>query len=168
MKKNNKNDQAAKPLKTALTRVLFSAFYERNKVNLALAILFFSLSATAGAIVSWILAEVIDIIASGSGEGLGKIVIITGIFLPGIFLVDTLAARFKSRFTHRGIRQYKDKAFSLLTTKGIGAFLGEKTSGYISALTNDATSIEDNYLSRSVELVYHILSFCFEILFCIQ
>lgn len=161
MKKNNKNDQAAKPLKTALTRVLFSAFYERNKVNLALAIFFFALSATAGAIVSWILAEVIDIIASGSGEGLGKIAIITGIFLPGIFLVDTLAARFKARFTHRGIRQYKDKAFSLLTTKGIGAFLGEKTSGYLSALTNDATSIEDNYLSRSVELVYHILSFCF-------
>ena len=67
--------------------------------------------------------------------------------------------RAKSRFIHRGLAQYKDLAFSRLSQKSIRAFSRENTGRYLSALTNDTNSVEENYLNRSFLLVSQVLLF---------
>ncbi|MBR5947129.1 MAG: ABC transporter ATP-binding protein [Clostridia bacterium] len=155
----NKKQKTQKPVKTAASRALFSSFYEKNRLNLAFAVVLQTMTAATGAVISWILGAVMDIIASGSGDGLGRIAIVTAVFLPAIFIIEALAQRTKAFFVHRGIKQYKNTAFSLLAKKGIGTFAHENTGGYLSAFTNDATSIEDNYLNRTVLIVYYVFSF---------
>ena len=44
--------------------------------------------------------------------------------------------------------QYKDYAYSQLLKKNISTFSRESTSTYLSALSNDANSIEVNYLEK--------------------
>ena len=46
------------------------------------------------------------------------------------------------RFIEKAMRQYKDFAFQKLTEKSISSFRAESTAAYLSALTNDAASIE--------------------------
>ena len=61
-------------------------------------------------------------------------------------------------YMRRALCQYKDYAFEKITKKSISSFSGENTSRYISALTNDITSIETNYLSKQFNLVGDLLS----------
>lgn len=157
--KKNKKQRAPKPVKSAASRELFASFYVRNKLKLVFAVVLQVMTAATGAVISWILGAVVDIIAGGSGEGLGRIAIATAVFLPAIFIIEALGQRTKACFVHKGIKQYKNTAFSLLAKKGIGAFAHENTGGYLSAFTNDAASIEDNYLNRTVLLVYYVFSF---------
>ena len=55
-------------------------------------------------------------------------------------------------FIRRAMTQYKNLAFDKLMDKGISTFRDESTATYLSALTNDATSIETNYLSQLLSL----------------
>lgn len=45
-----------------------------------------------------------------------------------------------------GMAQYKEYVFEQLSKKSISAFSGENSSLYVSALSNDAATIESNYL----------------------
>ncbi|MBQ4117678.1 MAG: ABC transporter ATP-binding protein, partial [Oscillospiraceae bacterium] len=65
----------------------------------------------------------------------------------------------KPKFISKAMRQYKDFAFSELMKKGISAFSKENTSVYISAFSNDAASIEQNYLLNIFNLVMDSLLF---------
>ena len=115
-------------------RVLLSSFFEGNRLPFALALVFSLLSAGCNLFVSWLLGAVVHAV--------------------------TLMALTKAHFIHRGLRQYKDRAFSLLTRKSIAEFTTENTGTYLSALTNDASSVETNYLNAVVLMVYWALMFC--------
>ena len=57
------------------------------------------------------------------------------------------------------MRQYKDFAFRKLTEKSISSFRDESTATYLSALTNDASSIEADYLSQQLSLITKAVTF---------
>lgn len=71
MNKENKKEKAQKPVKTAASRALFSSFYECNRLNLAFAVVLQTMTAATGAVISWILGAVMDIIASDRATGWG-------------------------------------------------------------------------------------------------
>ena len=60
----------------------------------------------------------------------------------------------KPRFMEMAMKQYKDFAFRKLTKKSISSFSVENTANYISAFSNDATTIENGYL----EMQFNILA----------
>ncbi len=62
-------------------------------------------------------------------------------------------------FLQRAMVQYKEKAFKQLLKKNISSFANESTATYISAYTNDAISIEDNYLKTIFELIQMVIMF---------
>lgn len=161
MDSTKKKVKPQKPVKSVASRRLFAAFFERNKLSFVLALILAAISSADNSIISWILGSVIDAIGASSRSGLTRAAIATAIFLPAYLIVDSLFSIIKSRFVHRGIAQYKSAAFSMLCRKGIGAFSQESTGGYLSALTNDAASIEENYLNRTVSLVFNVLRFAF-------
>ena len=65
----------------------------------------------------------------------------------------------KPQFIAKAIGQYKEYVFQKISQKGISAFAGENTSFYISALSNDANTIETDYLSNIFFLIDDILLF---------
>lgn len=110
-------------------------------------------------ILSMILGDMLDIITAGDMGALGRITLSVVALIPAMLAVELLVGWLRSTFVHRAMEQYKALAFSRLTEKSISAFTRENTGRYLSVLTNDANSIEENYLNRSFLLLYHCVLF---------
>ena len=57
------------------------------------------------------------------------------------------------------MRQYKDFAFQRLTEKSISSFRAESTAAYLSALTNDAASVEADDLAQRLSILTKAVTF---------
>ena len=137
----------------------FRAFYENNRLRYVLALALVVLSFPGALVASWILGEVIDVMTTGDLDRLMRVLAVTAGFVAANFLILTAEYRVKCAFIHRALAQYKALAFRNLSAKSISAFSRENTGRYISVLTNDVSSVEENYLKRSFLLIYHILVF---------
>jgi len=135
-------------------------FFYQNKINFGLAVL-----ATIGLSlinlgISWLLQQVIDVMTgTGNTFDLLTLTYISIGLIGSILVIGWVNFQSKPKFNAQAMRQYKDYAFSLLTKKGINAFSSENTSVYLSALSNDTTNIEANYLNNTFTLVSQSLSF---------
>lgn len=159
METMEKKQLQEKPKSTQISQNLFRSFYKNNKLNFIVLMVLYSVVSLFVVSIAWIMSSITDTIASKDFSNLWRIGIISVVFAVGFVLIGCITEVFYSRFIHKGIKQYKSTAFSLLSKKGIAAFSGEKTSDYISAFTNDITSIETNYLLHTPHIVQHILQF---------
>ena len=145
-----------KPLK----KQLISQFYYRNVPVLCVAVFSSLVSGTLNLILSWIIRQLIDAALGVQGAlPLDVLAKICGGFLLlciAAFLLDYISVPF---YIRRAMRQYKDFAFQKLTEKSISSFRDESTASYLSALTNDATSIEANYLDQQLSLITKTVTF---------
>lgn len=138
----------------SLKRQLVAQFYRKNIFFLCIAIIVALLSGSLNLILSWILQQLIDA-ASGVPSAL-PLDVLTKISIGFVllcvvaFLLDYVS---QPRFIERAMRQYKDFAFKRLTEKSISSFNDEDTANYLSALTNDASSIEAAYLDQQLSLI---------------
>lgn len=145
--------------KNSKAREYTRTFYQNNRLY-GLAALLFTVLAPGGALfVSYLLGEVLDTITMGDLSRLWRDLWLTLAFLAANLIIDVAMYWTKGRFIHRALAQYKSLAFSRLSEKSISAFTRENTGRYLSALTNDTNSIEENYLNRSFLLVFYCLSF---------
>ena len=135
------------------------AIFRGNRLCFGVALTLICTGTIWNLIVSYLLGHILDIMTTGNLTQLAH----TTLFCLGlsvvIFLSQLAMYRAKSRFIHRGLAQYKDLAFSQLSQKSIRAFSQENTGRYLSALTNDTNSIEENYLNQSFFLVSEVLLF---------
>lgn len=148
-------------MKTVNKRKQFiTQFFVQNKIHFGLAVL-----ATIGLSlinlgISWLLQQVIDVMTgTGNTYDLLTLTYISLGLIGSILVIGWVNFQSKPKFNAQAMRQYKDYAFSLLTKKGINAFSSENTSVYLSALSNDTTNIETNYLNNTFTLVSQSLSF---------
>ena len=142
-----------------LTRPYYASFYQNNRLPFFASLLFYCILSLDGPMISWILGGATDAAAQMSMPGMMRFIRIVLVFFPAMFLTLTLSYRFKSVYVKRGILQYKNLAFRNMSEKRVSAFSLRNTGGYLSALTNDIAQIEEDYLSKSVNLVYQILQF---------
>lgn len=103
-------------------------------------------------VISLLMQQIIDTAAGTGDRSLGDITLAAAISLAGFLLCYMVYKMVKPRFLRRAMVQYKEYAFACLTRKSIGSFSRENTGRYISALTNDSTSIEINYLEKIFDL----------------
>ena len=135
--------------KQQLLKPYMRQFYKGNgwRFSLALAVTLVLTASTM--MVSWLVQVIIDL-ATGADVGFSfsqvVLLTVTGILLEGFAYF--LAYHSKPRFIAKGIGQYKEYVFTRLCQKGIGAFSSENSSLYISALSNDAATVEMNYLAN--------------------
>ena len=148
-----------KPEKNPAARAYFRAFYRGNRLRCAAAMLLLLLSVPQNLIGSWLLGEVIDVVAARDLDWLWQTLVFTIIFFIVMFLLSLGMYRAKSSFVYRALAQYKSLAFQNLSEKSISAFSRENTGRYISVLTNDVNSVEENYLKRTFLLVFYVLLF---------
>ncbi len=135
-------------------------FYKNNHLAMLTAMAATILLAFASLFISWQMKLIIDIAAGGTGKfSLGETALMCAATLGVMFLLLLMDYYVRPRFIHKAMRQYKDYAFEQMIKKSIHSFNNERTSTYISALSNDANSIENNYLLKLFSLVENIIMF---------
>lgn len=145
--------------KKSINAELLSQFHRKNLCAFFAALMVSVLTGTTGLIVSWIIKELIDLISGQSRFTLKQMFIISLVSIVFVSVLAFINYHSEPRFVRRAMRQYKDRAFSLLSSKNISTFRNESTSDYLSALTNDATTIETNYVSSILPIITKAVSF---------
>ena len=136
-----------------LYQQLREAFFHHNKLLFGLAAFSAFFSGFGGLIISWLIKELIDTASNEPGSfSFGTDLILVGGFLVLMTMSFMLDYMTRPAFIRKAMIQYKNMAFEKLMGKGISTFRDESTATYLSSLTNDATSIETNYLSQLLSL----------------
>ena len=111
-------------------------------------------------ILSWIIQQLMDTAAGKSGAlSFRTLLLISAGFVLLCAGLSLLNYASQPRFLERAMRQYKDFAFKKLIGKSISSFRDESAAGYLSALTNDAASIETNYLAQMLVMITKAVTF---------
>lgn len=135
-------------------------FFKGNGFYFALAMVQIVLLTATNLLVSWLIQQIIDLVAGESTIFTLPQLALISLAVIGMTGSASACAYFsKPRFISRAIGQYKNYVFEQLSKKNISAFSGENTSLYISALSNDAASIENNYLANIFGLIEQTLMF---------
>lgn len=135
--------------KKSTIRPFIRQFYRSNGWHFLLAMIHTVFLTAANIMVSWLIQQIIDLTTGADiGYTLSQLAALTVAALALLVFTFVFAYFSKPRFIARGIAQYKEYVFAQICKKGISAFSGENTSLYISALSNDAVSIETNYLAN--------------------
>ena len=146
----------AKPLKKQLE----SQFYHKNIPALCLAVFSSLIGGSLNLIVSWLIMQLIDAASGVPGTlPIGTLAKLSGGFVVLCIAVFLLEYKSMPRYIERAMLQYKNFAFRKLTEKGISSFRDESTATYLSALTNDSTSIETDYLGQQMALISKVFTF---------
>ena len=145
-----------KPLKKQLE----AQFYHKNIPALCLAVFSSLIGGSLNLIVSWLMMQLIDAASGVPGTlPIGTLAKLSGGFVVlciAVFLLEYISM---PRYIERAMLQYKNFAFRKLTEKGISSFRDESTATYLSALTNDSTSIETDYLGQQMALISKVFTF---------
>ena len=143
-----------------LARQLTAQFFRGNVPMFALAVFAALTGGTLNLIVTWLMQQLIDA-ASGLPDALplGQLAWITGGFILLCAALMLLKYASEPRFIEKAMRQYKDFAFQKLTEKSISSFRAESTAAYLSALTNDAASVEADDLSQLLSVITKAVTF---------
>ena len=138
---------------------LRKTFYKNNKIWWLLYIIFWSVNGGLSLAMSVILQQITDAAAEKNMQLLIKMCGVCSIGIVVIMLISIAQYYTEAKFLKRAMLQYKNEIFSNLLKKNRRSFSNENTSVYISAITNDATSIEANYLQGTVKLISYIIAF---------
>ena len=130
-------------------------FYKKNHTAFLLALLSTLLIAALNLWIAWVMQQMIDSVSGvpGSFELPVLALFVVGVVVS-IILLKVVSYFSKPRCMEKAMKQYKDYAFHNLTKKSISSFSVENTANYISAFSNDATTIENGYL----EMQFNILA----------
>lgn len=122
-------------------------FYRGNRGRFIVAMIPTLLITAGNLLISWLLQQILDLVA-GVEIGFGFYELIGMAVLSAVIVVLGFLFAYvsKPRFIAKGMAQYKEYVFEQLSKKSISAFSGENSSLYVSALSNDAATIESNYL----------------------
>ena len=143
-----------------LARQLTAQFFRGNLPMFALAVFAALTGGTLNLIVTWLTQQLIDAASGLPGAlPLGQLAWITGGFILLCAALMLLKYASEPRFIEKAMRQYKDFAFQKLTEKSISSFRAESTAAYLSALTNDAASIEADDLSQLLSVITKAVTF---------
>lgn len=154
--KENVNAFCKKPLEKQLR----GQFFYKNIPIFCLAVFAALAAGSLNLILSWIIQQLMDTAAGKSGAlSFRTLLLISAGFVLLCAGLSLLNYASQPRFLERAMRQYKDFAFKKLIGKSISSFRDESAAGYLSALTNDAASIETNYLAQMLAMITKAVTF---------
>ena len=130
-------------------------FYKKNHTTFLIALLSTLLIAALNLWIAWVMQQMIDSVSGVPGSlTLSVLAWCVASVVVAIIALKVISYYSKPRFMEVAMKQYKDFAFRKLTKKSISTFSVENTANYISAFSNDATTIENGYL----EMQFNILA----------
>lgn len=140
-------------------REFIHQLYYKNRINFIVTIILTIAMSSLNLMISWLIQQIMDCTANQDMQALVRSAWIFIIVVVIYTIANVMYRAVYPRFLQRAMQQYRDYAFSRLTQKSLRSFSKEGTALYVSALTNDCTSIENNYLAATFTLIE--LLFCF-------
>lgn len=133
-------------------------FY-KNKIHFITSVIMTIFMSFLNLMISWLIQQIMDSMANQNMQAVVRCAWIAASVVIAYTVANAVYRAVYPRFLQRAMQQYRDYAFSRLTQKSLRSFSKEGTALYVSALTNDCTSIENNYLAATFTLIE--LLFCF-------
>ncbi len=159
-KANAAKENVSALCKKPLGKQLRGQFFYKNIPIFCLAVFAALAAGSLNLILSWIIQQLMDTAAGESGAlSFRTLLLISAGFVLLCAGLSLLNYASQPRFLERAMRQYKDFAFKKLIGKSISSFRDESAAGYLSALTNDAASIETNYLAQMLAMITKAVTF---------
>ena len=140
-------------------REFIHQLYYKNRINFIVTIILTIAMSSINLMISWLIQQIMDCTANQDMQALVRSAWIVIIVVVIYTIANVMYRAVYPRFLQRAMQQYRDYAFSRLTQKSLRSFSKEGTALYVSALTNDCMSIENNYLAATFTLIE--LLFCF-------
>lgn len=140
-------------------REFIHQLYYKNRINFIVAIILTIAMSSLNLMISWLIQQIMDCTANQDMQAIVRSAWIAASVVIAYTVANAVYRAVYPRFLQRAMQQYRDYAFSRLTQKSLRSFSKEGTALYVSALTNDCTSIENNYLASTFTLIE--LLFCF-------
>ncbi len=134
-------------------------FSKGNKGKFAVSLLATVIEAVMMAGVGVGLQIIMDVAAYGTAENLMWSIGLIISYLVVFFGASLLVRSTKNDFIEKAVINYKERLFSGILGKKISSFDEELTGKYVSNLTNDIQTIEENYLGRIYSLVTGTITF---------
>lgn len=133
--------------------------YYKNRIKFIVTIILTIAMSSINLMISWLIQQIMDSMANQNMQSVVRCAWIAASVVIAYTVANAVYRAVYPRFLQRAMQQYRDYAFSRLTQKSLRSFSKEGTALYVSALTNDCTSIENNYLAATFTLIE--LLFCF-------
>ena len=133
--------------------------YYKNRINFIVTIILTIAMSSINLMISWLIQQIMDSMANQNMQSVVRCAWIAASVVIAYTVSNAVYRAVYPRFLQRAMQQYRDYAFSRLTQKSLRSFSKEGTALYVSALTNDCTSIENNYLAATFTLIEFL--FCF-------
>lgn len=133
-------------------------FY-KNKMCFIASVIMTIVMSFLNLMISWLIQQIMDSMANQNMQSVVRCAWIAASVVIAYTVANAVHRAVYPRFLQRAMQQYRDYAFSRLTQKSLRSFSKEGTALYVSALTNDCTSIENNYLAATFTLIEFL--FCF-------
>ena len=133
--------------------------YYKNRIKFIVTIILTIAMSSINLMISWLIQQIMDSMANQNMQSVVRCAWIAASVVIAYTVANAVYRAVYPRFLQRAMQQYRDYAFSRLTQKSLRSFSKEGTALYVSALTNDCTSIENNYLAGTFILIE--LLFCF-------
>ena len=130
----------------ALRRPFIKELFRKNKFNLVMTVIAALLASVSSLVISWTIKGISDLISGDADVGFRTLLLVFAAGLALMLLAWALDRTFLSAFRAKAMKQYRAYVFDRLMEKGIQAFSGENSSLYLSALSNDANTIEQDYV----------------------
>lgn len=134
-------------------KIFIKKFYEKNKITFIAVIIGTILCTLFNLLLAYLFQRLIDAANAKELHKLAGLTAIAGGYLLCVFINGLILMHTRNNFIEKALRQYKWYAYDQITKKSISSFANEETSRYISVLTNDVYSIEQNYLQGTINLI---------------
>ncbi|MDO5033705.1 MAG: ABC transporter ATP-binding protein [Eubacteriales bacterium] len=139
---------------------LTSSFFKGNRLNWLLCLFCEISEGLLGVLLSWLIQQLMDAaVGNTAALPLPLLLWLTLGLIGLVIFIFSLRRRVLPDFLQRAMLQYKNLIYQELTRKNLASFAREESSTYLSALSNDVASIEQNYLEKSFVIVSKILVF---------
>lgn len=133
--------------------------YCKNKMSFIISVIMTIVMSFLNLMISWLIQQIMDSMANQNMQSGVRCAWIAASVVIAYTVANAVYRAVYPRFLQRAMQQYRDYVFSRLTQKSLRSFSKEGTALYVSALTNDCTSIENNYLAATFTLIEFL--FCF-------
>lgn len=144
----------------SLCKPYIRQFYRKNKLSFSGALFAAVMMGGVELGISALIKELMDTVSGTENAFSLSALLWATLGLIGLVVaVQAVDYHSKPRFMKRAMAQYKNYVFEKMSRKSISSFQEESTAGYISALSNDANSIEENYLANRFTLISQCISF---------
>ena len=134
-------------------------FLKNNKVNYIMTIIALILSSAMSIALAFMLQFFVESVEYDSNVILKKGYTVGTAYLIIYGMFSFLQRNFKNTYLRKAMAQFKDYIFENILGKSIAGFGDGSSAKFISAFSNDLTSIETNYLAGTLNLIYTVILF---------